>query len=102
VNSTSAGFTNGVPVTRPHGPCSAAAAAAGAGSSEPSLVDALRWDQQRASYIQRMLSVSVNASMPPKLPPKSPTEKSKLKVASTDPVSEFHPGTPKKKVLYSL
>ncbi|XP_051220062.1 aspartyl protease family protein At5g10770 [Lolium perenne] len=97
VNSTSAGFTNGVPVTRPHGPCSAAAAAAGAGSSEPSLVDALRWDQQRASYIQRMLSVSVNASMPPKLPPKSPTEKSKLKVASTDPVSEFHPGTPKKK-----
>ncbi|KAM0824269.1 hypothetical protein ACQ4PT_070314 [Festuca glaucescens] len=93
VNSTSAGFTNGVPVTRPHGPCSAAAA----GNSEPSLVDTLRWDQQRASYIQRMLSVSVNASMPPKVPAKSPTDKSTLKVASTDPAAEFLPGTAKKK-----
>uniref|UniRef100_A0ACD5Y8S2 Uncharacterized protein n=1 Tax=Avena sativa TaxID=4498 RepID=A0ACD5Y8S2_AVESA len=87
--NTTADFTNWVPVTRPHGPCSAAAA----GKSEPSTVDVLRWDQRRAGYIQGMLSVPVNASMGPKLPPPAPTDQSSMDMKGTDPAITATPGT---------
>jgi hypothetical protein len=87
VNNTSADW---VPVTRPHGPCSAAA-----GASGPSVADMLRWDEHRAHYIQDKLSIAVPVNDSRRtFPPPAPNNEQRVLMQGTDPSIKGNPGTP--------